>query len=135
MGAGCLTLVAAGQRWGVGPASSGVPAGRAGAALAELGELVLVGVEDPAVGWGGLLAAVDPAAAQPGVQGDRWHAQLGGQVVQPPLVGAGCLAGRWGGAGAGAGGGGAQLAPGLAGRGNADAVTGLCGAGAPGVGG
>src|SRR5918993_2485769 len=133
MGAGCLTLVAAGQRWGVGPASSGVPAGRAGATLAELGELVLVGVEDPAVGWGGLLAAVDPAAAQPGVQGDRWHAQLGGQVVQPPLVGAGCLAGRWGGAGAVAGGWVAQLAQELADRGNADAVAALGGAEALGV--
>src|SRR5829696_8191619 len=37
---------------------------------------------------------MDPAAADPGVQGDGRHGELGGQVVQPPLVGAGCFAGR-----------------------------------------
>jgi hypothetical protein len=35
------------------------------------------------------------------VQGDGWHAQLGGQLVQPPLVGAGFLTGRRDDAGAG----------------------------------
>jgi hypothetical protein len=60
----------------------------------ELGELAGVGVDDPSVGAAGFLAGVDPAAADPAVQGDGGHGEFGGQVVQPPLVGAGFLAGR-----------------------------------------
>jgi len=128
MGTGGMSLVSVEGEWlGAGPAASGVPAGRAGSALAELGEFVLVGVEDPATGRGGLLAGADPAAAKPGVQGDRWHGQLNGEVVQPPLIGAGLLAGRRGDAGAVAGGRVAQLAEQLLDRGDADAVVALGG--------
>ena len=93
----------------VGPAPAGVPARRAGSALVELGELVGVGVDDPPVGTAALLAGVDPAAADPAVQGDGGHGELGGEVVQPPLVGAGSLTGRWGDAVAGEGPGIAEL--------------------------
>src|SRR4051794_38646083 len=110
MGTGCLTLIDASRRRGVGPASSGVPAGRACSSLPELGKLVAVGVEDPAARWGGLLAAADPAATEPGVQGDRRHGQFDGEVVQPPLARAGLLAGRRGDARAVAGGRIAELA-------------------------
>ncbi len=51
----------------------------------------------------GFLAGADPAAVDPAVQGDGRHGELGGQVVQPPLVGPGFLAGRWGDAVAGEG--------------------------------
>jgi Subtilase family len=54
------------------------------------------GANDPPVRAAGFLAGADPAAADPGVQGDGRHGQLGGEVVQPPLVGAGCFAGRRG---------------------------------------
>jgi hypothetical protein len=47
-------------------------AGECGAGEAR--ELAAVGVDDPAVGAAGFLARVDPAAADPGVQGDGWHA-------------------------------------------------------------
>src|SRR4029450_5354806 len=131
MGTGCLTLDLCESASWVGPAASGVPAGRAGATLPELGKFVRVGVEDPAAGWGGLLTAVDPAAAEPGVQGDGRHAEFCGEVVQPPLVGAGLLAG-WR-DDAGAGGRIAQLAQQLLDRGDPDAVAALGGAEALGV--
>ena len=51
----------------------------------------------------GFLAGADPAAVDPAVQGDGRHGELGGQGVQPPLVGPGFLAGRWGDAVAGEG--------------------------------
>jgi hypothetical protein len=82
------------RRGGVGPASAGAPARWAGPALAELDELVAVGVRDPTVRAAGFLAGVDPAAADPGVQGDGRHAEPGGQIVQPPFVGAGARAAR-----------------------------------------
>ena len=86
-----------GSRYGlvfcVCPASAGVPAGWAGSVLAEFGELVGVGVDDPAVGAAGFLAGVDQTAAEPAVEGDGWHGELGGEVVQPPLVEAGFLPG------------------------------------------
>src|SRR6266545_4839249 len=120
-------------REGVGPAATGVPARRASAALAELGELVAVGVEDPAVGTVGFLAGADPAAADPAVQGDGWHGELGGQLVQPPLVGAGRLAWRRGDPRAGDGGRAAQVAQELLDRADPDAVMALGGAEALGV--
>src|SRR6266511_2868477 len=98
------------RRGRVGPASAGVPARWASPALAELDELVGVGVQDPTVRAAGFLAGVDPAAADPVVQGDGRHAELGGQIVQPPLVGAGFLTGRRGDRGAGEGGRAVQIA-------------------------
>lgn len=75
----------------------GVPAWWACAAFTQGGELVGVGVEDPAVGWDGQAPSLDPAFACPGVQGDRWHAEFCGEVIEPPLLGPGLLAGRGGG--------------------------------------
>src|SRR6266536_206647 len=106
-------------RGGVGPAAAGVPARRPGAALAELGELVAVGV--------------DPAAADPGVQRDGGHGQLGGQIVQPPLVGAGLFAGRRSDAVAGEGAGTAELVQQLGDGADPDALVALGGAEALGV--
>jgi hypothetical protein len=117
----------------VGPASAGVPARRAGSALAELGELVAVGVDDPPVRVAGFLAGVDPAAADPAVEGDRWHGELGGEVVQPPFVGAGSLAGWWGDALAGERPGAAELVQQLGDGADPDAVASLGGPEALGV--
>jgi hypothetical protein len=94
---------------------------------------VAVGVDDPAVGATALLAGVDPAAPDPAVEGDGWHGELGGQVVQPPLVGAGFLPGRRGDAVAGEGAGIAELVQQLGDGADPDAVVALGGAEALGV--
>lgn len=38
-----------------------------------------------------------PSLCLPRPQGDRWHAELRGEVIEPPLLGPGFLAGRSGG--------------------------------------
>ena len=91
----------------------------------EFGELVAVGVDDPPVGTAALLAGVDPAAADPAVQGDGWHGELGGEVVQPPLAGPGFLTGRRDDAVAGVRPGAAELVQQLGDGADADALASL----------
>jgi hypothetical protein len=62
------------------------------------------------------------------VQGDGWHGQFGGQVVQPPLVGAGFLARRRGDAVAGERAGIAELGQQLGDGADPDALASLGGA-------
>src|SRR5947208_4309368 len=64
----------------------GVVAVGALASLAQLGQFVGVGVQDPAVLWGVVVPAADPAALDPGMQGDLGHVQRRCEVWQPPLV-------------------------------------------------
>lgn len=51
----------------------------------ELGEFLLVGVCDEPVRPTALPAGGDPAAVDPGIKNGGVHAQLGRQVLEPPL--------------------------------------------------
>jgi hypothetical protein len=67
------------------------------------------------------------------VEGDGWHGELGGQLVQPPLVGAGFLPGRRDDAVAGDRPGTAELVQQLGDGADPDALAALGGAEALGV--
>src|SRR5712692_7145637 len=57
-------------------------------ALAEPFDFCRIGPQDPAPRRRRLAPCLDPAAAEPIVEGDRWHLDRLRQVAQSPLMGA-----------------------------------------------